>query len=89
MPSGTGAIVLERRPVSLVSDANDAIRDLFRRLTSEGVAGGVAQATEPAPDPLDQLRKLAELREMEAITAIEFEEHKARLLAKLARDAAQ
>ena len=88
-PSGTGAIVLERKRVSLVNDANDVIRDLFRRLTSEGVAGGVAQATDPVRDPLDQLKKLAELREMEAITATEFEEHKARLLAKLARDVAE
>ena len=50
--------------MSLLTDANDAMRDLFRRLTSEGVAGGVAQATDPVRDPLDQLKKLAELREM-------------------------
>ena len=75
--------------MSLITDANDAFRDLFRRLTSEGVAGGVADATGPTSDPLDQLKKLAELREMDAITISEFEEHKARLLAKLARDASK
>lgn len=73
--------------MSLLADANDAFRDVFRRLTSEGVAGGMAEATGGAPDPLDQLKKLAELREIDAITISEFEEHKARLLAKLARDA--
>jgi len=40
-------------------------------------------------DPLDQLKKLAELRDSDAITAAEYEEHKRLLLAKLSRDAAR
>jgi len=43
-------------------------------------------AAAPAPDPLDQLKKLAELRDSDAISPIEYEEHKTKLLAKLARD---
>jgi hypothetical protein len=35
------------------------------------------------------LKKLAELRESDAITAQDFEEHKRKLLAKLARDSSK
>src|SRR4029434_7659004 len=48
------------------------------------VAGGVAESSQPQSDPLDQLKKLAELRDSDAITPAEYEEHKRKLLAKLA-----
>lgn len=56
---------------------------------TSSVAGGVVESSQPPPDPLDQLKKLAELREADAITPGEYEEHKRKLLAKLARDASK
>jgi hypothetical protein len=38
-------------------------------------------AAEPAPDPLDQLRQLGELKASGVLTQDEFEEQKARILA--------
>ena len=73
-------------------EANHAIRHLFGK--AAGIApdvdgGGVAKAAASGSDPLDQLKKLAELRDSDAITAAEYEEHKRLLLAKLSRDAAE
>jgi hypothetical protein len=64
---------------------NDVARRIARTvgLVSPEVTAGVADAGSPAPDPLDQLKKLAELRETGAITPLEYEQHKAKLLAKL------
>ena len=65
-------------------DLQEALRSAVRKV---GLAvpdvGQVAEAAGPAPDPLDQLKKLAELREADAITPSEYEEHKKKLLAKL------
>jgi hypothetical protein len=47
---------------------------LQRMGVTSGVASGVAEA-QTHTDPLDQLKKLAELRESDAITAQEYEEH--------------
>jgi len=75
--------------VDLVRNTGEAIVDALRRLgITSNVASGVVETAQPATDPLDQLKKLAELRGSEAITDAEYEEHKQILLAKLARDAA-
>jgi hypothetical protein len=47
------------------------------------VAGVPAEAQEAAPDQLDRLEKLAKLRDGGAITAEEYEEQKAKILAGL------
>jgi Short C-terminal domain len=74
--------------VDVVKNTSEAIGDLLRRMgvTSSSVAGGLAESSEPQTDPLDQLKKLAELRDSDAITPGEYEEHKRKLLAKLSRD---
>lgn len=76
--------------MSVTREASQALGGLLRRmgLTSE-VASGVAESSQPPPDPLDQLKKLAELRESDAITPIEYEDTKRKLLAKVSRDAAK
>jgi hypothetical protein len=64
-----------------------AVGDLLRRIgVTQSVAGGVVESSQPQADPLDQLKKLAELRDSDAITPAEYEEYKRKLLAKLARD---
>jgi hypothetical protein len=76
--------------VNSVRGTSHAIGDLLRRTgVTQSVAGGVAESSHSAPDPLDQIKKLAELREAEAITAAEYEETKRKLLAKVSRDAAK
>lgn len=76
--------------MDLVRNTGEAIVDMLRRLgITSNVAGGVVESAQPPTDPLDQLKKLAELRESEAITPAEYAEHKQKLLAKLARDAAK
>jgi hypothetical protein len=76
--------------VDVQKNMSEAIGDLMRRLgITSSVAGGVAESAQPPTDPLDQLKKLAELRESDAITLAEYEEHKRKLLAKLARDTAR
>jgi hypothetical protein len=73
--------------VDVVRNTSEAIGDLLRRMgVTSSVAGGVAEASQPPTDPLDQLKKLAELRESDAITPAEYDEHKRKLLAKLSRD---
>jgi hypothetical protein len=73
--------------VDVVRSTSEAIGDFLRRMgVTSSVAGGVAESSQPPTDPLDQLKKLAELRESDAITPAEYEEHKRKLLAKLARD---
>jgi Short C-terminal domain len=66
-------------------DLQEALRSAVRKvgLATPEVSGGVAEALGPRPDRLDQLKKLAELREADAITPAEYEEHKTKLLAKL------
>jgi hypothetical protein len=76
--------------VDLVRNTGEAIGDVLRRMgITSDVAGGVVESSQPPTDPLDQLKKLAELRESEAITPAEYAEHKQKLLAKLARDTAK
>ena len=73
--------------MDVVRNTSEAISDLLRRMgVTSSVAGGVAEASQPPTDPLDQLKKLAELRESDAITPAEYDEHKRKLLAKLSRD---
>jgi hypothetical protein len=74
--------------VDLQRKASDALGNLLAGLSSRGVASGVAEGAS-APDPLDQLKKLADLRESGAITPAEYEEYKAKLLAKLSREMAR
>ena len=69
---------------------SDAFGDVLHRLgITSSVVGGVAESAQPPTDPLDQVKKLAELRESDAITPAEYEEHKRKLLAKLSREAAR
>jgi hypothetical protein len=76
--------------VDLVSYPSKAVGGLLRRMgVTSSVVGGVAESSQPPTDPLDQLKKLAELRESDAITPAEYETHKRELLAKLSRDAAK
>lgn len=59
-------------------------RKFMTALNTAGRAAAVAAApatTDVIPDPLNQLRKLAELRDAEIVTAEEFEVKKAKLLA--------
>ena len=76
--------------MNLVSYPSQAVGGLLRRMgVTSSVVGGVAESSQPPTDPLDQLKKLAELRESDAITPTEYETHKRELLAKLSRDAAK
>jgi hypothetical protein len=76
--------------VDVVRNTSEALGDLMRRVgVTSSVAEGVAESYQPSFDPLDQLKKLAELRESDAITPAEYEEHKRKLLAKLSREAAK
>jgi hypothetical protein len=76
--------------VDVVRNTGEAIGDLLRRMgVTSSVASSVGESAQTATDPLDQLKKLAELRESDAITPAEYEEHKRKLLAKLAREAAK
>jgi hypothetical protein len=76
--------------VDVVRNMGEAIGDVFRRIgVTSSVAGGVAESSQAYTDPLDQLEKLAELRESKAITPAEYEETKRKLLAKVSRDAAK
>jgi hypothetical protein len=73
--------------VDVVRNMGVAVGDLLRRIgVTQSVAGGVVESSQPQADPLDQLKKLAELRDSDAITPAEYEEYKRKLLAKLARD---
>ena len=56
---------------------SNATRCARRSGYSTGVKGAPA-----TPDPLDQLKKLAELRDMGALTDDEFETQKAKILAE-------
>jgi hypothetical protein len=54
--------------VDVVRNTSEAIGDLLRRMgVTSSVAGGVAESSQPPTDPLDQLKKLAELRDSDAI----------------------
>ena len=73
--------------MDVVKNMGETIGSLPGRMgVTSSVAGGVAESSQPQFDPLDQLKKLAELRDSDAITPAEYEEHKRELLAKLARD---
>lgn len=72
--------------MDLLGNTSDALGSLFKRFSSS-VTGSAVESAAPPPDPLDQLKKLADLRDSDAISPLEFEEHKAKLLAKLSRDA--
>lgn len=73
--------------MDVVRNMGVAVGDLLRRIgVTQSVAGGVVESSQPQADPLDQLKKLAELRDSDAITPAEYEEYKRKLLAKLARD---
>jgi ABC-type Zn uptake system ZnuABC Zn-binding protein ZnuA len=73
--------------VDVVRNMGVAVGYLLRRIgVTQSVAGGVVESSQPQADPLDQLKKLAELRDSDAITPAEYEEYKRKLLAKLARD---
>jgi hypothetical protein len=76
--------------MNVIRDASQTVGAALRRLgLTADVASGVAESSQPTPDPLDQLKKLAELRDSDAITAAEYEETKRKLLAKVSRDAAR
>ena len=76
--------------MDVVRNTGGAIGDLLRRMgITSGVAGGALESSQTPVDALDQLKKLAELRESEAINPAEYAEHKQKLLAKLARDVAK
>lgn len=76
--------------MSITREASHALGSVIRRMgLTPDVASGVAESSQPPPDPLDQLKKLAELRDSDAITPAEYEETKRRLLAKVSRDAAR
>ena len=76
--------------MGVTREASHAFATVMRRMgLTQDVASGVAESSEPAPDPLDQLKKLAELRDSEAITPGEYEETKKKLLAKVSREAAK
>jgi hypothetical protein len=76
--------------VDVQRNMSEAVGDLLRRLgITSSVVCCFAESAQPPTDPLDQLKKLAELRESDAITPVEYEEHKRKLLAKLSRDAAR
>ena len=73
--------------MDVMRNMGETIGGVLERIgVTSGVAGGVAESSQPQPDALDQLKKLAELRDSDAITPGEYEEHKRKLLAKLARD---
>lgn len=67
-------------------EGRQQIRQLFGAAadTLTGVGDPMAAAAAPAaPDPLDRLKKLEELRASGVLTADEFEEKKASLLAEI------
>lgn len=76
--------------MDVVRNMGETIGSFLERMgVTSSVAGGVAESSQPQSDPLDQLKKLAELRDSDAITPAEYEEHKRKLLAKLARDSSK
>ena len=78
--------------MGLQQDASQAlgrVLDKVSGLAPDLDAGAATKAAASGSDPLDQLKKLAELREADAITPAEYDEHKRLLLAKLSRDAAR
>jgi hypothetical protein len=59
---------------------------MIRQLIAAHQAGGstAAPSREPAaPDPIDQLRKLGELRDAGILTSAEFDAKKAEILARM------
>jgi hypothetical protein len=69
--------------VLAIGDAATAIRPKgFLSVTYELRLAQPA-ATPPAPDPIEQLRKLGELRDLGVVTPAEFDAKKAELLARL------
>jgi hypothetical protein len=66
-------------------EGREQIRQLFgaKAETITGVGDPMAAAAAPAPDPLDRLKKLDELRASGALTDDEFESKKAALLAEI------
>jgi hypothetical protein len=52
-------------------------------IRNEIAAGSASPSTSPAPDPADQLRKLAELRDAGVVSDAEFEAKKQELLARM------
>lgn len=61
----------------------DAITRAFHQLRHDSSAGASQPAEALLPDPADQLRKLAELRDQGIVTAEEFESKKAELLKRM------
>jgi hypothetical protein len=61
-------------------DRVDEIADLVRSRISQS-QNGAAPATSAAPDPVEQLRKLSELKDAGILTEEEFSAQKAKLLA--------
>lgn len=61
----------------------DAITRAFHQVRRESSASTAQPAPASAPDPVDQLRKLAELRDAGILTADEFESKKAELLNRM------
>lgn len=66
--------------IQLLPDAQDVARKIAAYINSK--AGPASNSKQPT-DTLEQIRKLAELRDQNIITAAEFEAKKTELLAKL------
>jgi Bacterial PH domain/Protein of unknown function (DUF2510) len=66
-------------------DGKEIVDKIRHRLTAPGETSLLRQAANahPTPDPIDQLRKLGELRDAAVLTAQEFEKKKTELLDRL------
>jgi hypothetical protein len=80
--SGNKAVIKDVMPKERVPEVADYIR---RRTQSHQVPSATAAASSDVtrPDPLEQLKKLGELRDAGVLTADEFEAKKAKLLEML------
>jgi len=79
--SGNKAVIKNVYPKARAVEIGDYVRG---RLAGEADAARSAPSTAPpSPDVYEQLRKLGELRDAGVLTALEFEEKKAVLLARL------
>lgn len=73
---------ISRMTKGLITEIGDYIRHRIAQATQGGAAAAVPAPTVRA-DPIDRLKKLAELRDIGALSAEEFEEQKAKILAEI------
>ena len=67
----------------LIHGRGEAIVNAFRRAKADLAGAAAAPPVSPAIDPVDQIRRLAELRDQGVLTSAEFDAKKAELLGRM------